>query len=151
MTWDESAGASLDSEALLAQYRELATQPGTPFAKPAATTAPAPAVAKTVEAVYEFPFLAHAPMEPQSCVAWLHDGMLETWAGHQFPTFDHQLAAKAAGLPLDKVKLHTLDLGRQLRPPRQRVERLHGGRGQRGRRDQGPRAGAPAVHAARTT
>ena len=51
----------------------------------------------TIEAVYEFPFLAHAPMEPQGCVAWLHDGQLETWAGHQFPTFDHMIAAKAAG------------------------------------------------------
>jgi isoquinoline 1-oxidoreductase beta subunit len=111
VTWDESAGAKLDSEALSAQYRELASQPGTPFAKPAATTTPAPAVGKTVEAVYEFPFLAHAPMEPQSCVAWLHDGVLETWAGHQFPTFDHMFAAKAAGLPLDKVKLHSLISG----------------------------------------
>ena len=111
VTWDESAGAQLDSEALLAHYRELATQPGTPFAKPAAAATPAPAAAKSIEAVYEFPFLAHAPMEPQSCVAWLHDGMLETWAGHQFPTFDHQFAAKAAGLPMDKVKLHSLISG----------------------------------------
>jgi len=109
VTWDESAGASLDSEALLAHYRELAASPGTPFAKPAA--APAAAAVRTVEAIYEFPFLAHAPMEPQGCVAWLHDGTLETWAGHQFPTFDHMLAAKAAGLPLDKVKLHSLVSG----------------------------------------
>ncbi len=111
VTWDESVGADLDSEALLARYRELAKQPGTTLAKPAASAEPAPAVAKTIEAVYEFPFLAHAPMEPQSCVAWLHDGMLETWAGHQFPTFDHQFAAKAAGLPMDKVKLHSLVSG----------------------------------------
>jgi isoquinoline 1-oxidoreductase subunit beta len=113
VTWDESAGAKLDSEALLTQYRELAAQPGTPFAKSAAADAgkPAPVATKSIEAVYEFPFLAHAPMEPQSCVAWLHDGMLETWAGHQFPTFDHQLAAKAAGLPLEKVKLHSLISG----------------------------------------
>ncbi len=111
VTWDESVGATLDSEALLAQYRELAAQPGTPFAKPATGAAPAPVATRTVEAVYEFPFLAHAPMEPQSCVAWLHDGRLETWAGHQFPTFDHMLAAKAAGLPLDKVTLHSLISG----------------------------------------
>ena len=108
VTWDESAGASLDSDALLARYRELATQPGTPFAKPSGPTA---APARTVTAIYEFPFLAHAPMEPQGCVAWLHDGTLETWAGHQFPTIDHMLAAQAAGLPLDKVKLHTLVSG----------------------------------------
>jgi isoquinoline 1-oxidoreductase beta subunit len=110
--WDESAGRALDSEALLAQYRSQAAQPGTVFAKPAAADAkPAAAPVKTIEAVYEFPFLAHAPMEPQNCVAWLHDGRLETWAGHQFPTFDHMLAAKAAGLPMDKVTLHTLVSG----------------------------------------
>ncbi|MEO5689633.1 MAG: xanthine dehydrogenase family protein molybdopterin-binding subunit [Burkholderiaceae bacterium] len=111
VTWDESVGATLDTDTLLAHYRDLATQPGTPFAKPAASTTPAPTAVKSIEAVYEFPFLAHAPMEPQSCVAWLHDGMLETWAGHQFPTFDHMLAAKAASLPLDKIKLHSLISG----------------------------------------
>jgi isoquinoline 1-oxidoreductase subunit beta len=111
VTWDESVGAQLDSDALLTQYRNLANQPGTPFAKPAASDKPVPPAAKTIEAVYEFPFLAHAPMEPQSCVAWLHDGMLETWAGHQFPTFDHQAAAKAANLPPEKVKLHSLISG----------------------------------------
>jgi isoquinoline 1-oxidoreductase beta subunit len=50
-------------------------------------------------------------MEPMNCVAWLHDGMLESRSGHQFPTFDHMFAAKAAGLPMDKVKLHTLVSG----------------------------------------
>ena len=108
--WDESASKDLDSEALLARYRAQAAQPGTPFAKPASTSA-APAAVKTIEAVYEFPFLAHATMEPMNCVAWLHDGMLETWSGHQFPTFDHIFAAKAAGLPMEKVKLHTLVSG----------------------------------------
>lgn len=106
--WDESSSKDLDSEALLARYRAQAAQPGTPFAKP---TAPSAAAVKTIEAVYEFPFLAHATMEPMNCVAWLHDGTLETWSGHQFPSFDHMLAAKAAGLPMDKVKLHTLVSG----------------------------------------
>jgi isoquinoline 1-oxidoreductase beta subunit len=107
--WDESASKGLDSEALLASYRTQAAQPGTPFTKPAVSAAPA--ATKTIEAVYEFPFLAHATMEPMNCVAWLHDGMLETWSGHQFPSLDHMLAAKAAGLSMDKVKLHTLVSG----------------------------------------
>ncbi|MEO8524766.1 MAG: xanthine dehydrogenase family protein molybdopterin-binding subunit [Caldimonas sp.] len=109
--WDESASVGLDSEALLAQYRAQAATAGTPFARPLATQPAPAAVVKSVEAVYEFPFLAHAPMEPMNCVAWLHDGMLETWGGHQFPTFDHKFAAEAAGLPMDKVKLHTLVSG----------------------------------------
>ncbi|HWZ70019.1 MAG TPA: xanthine dehydrogenase family protein molybdopterin-binding subunit [Casimicrobiaceae bacterium] len=108
--WDESSSKDLDSDALLARYRAQATQPGTPFTKPTTTSAP-PAAVKTIEAVYEFPFLAHATMEPMNCVAWLHDGTLETWSGHQFPSFDHMLAAKAAALPMDKVKLHTLVSG----------------------------------------
>jgi isoquinoline 1-oxidoreductase beta subunit len=107
--WDESASKDFDSEALLAQYRAQAAQPGTPFTKPPTTTATA--AVKTIEAVYEFPFLAHATMEPMNCVAWLHDDTLETWSGHQFPTFDHMFAAKAAGLPMDKVNLHTLVSG----------------------------------------
>src|SRR6185312_10810937 len=44
-------------------------------------------------------------------VAWLHDGQLETWSGHQFPTLDHKLGAEAAGLPMDKVKLNVLVSG----------------------------------------
>ncbi|MBW8833231.1 MAG: xanthine dehydrogenase family protein molybdopterin-binding subunit [Burkholderiales bacterium] len=107
VVWDEAESGKLDSDALLAQYKAQAATAGKPFARPA-KDAPKMAPAKTIEAVYEFPFLAHATMEPMNCVAWLHDGMLETWSGHQFPTFDHMFAAKAAGLPMEKVKLHTL-------------------------------------------
>src|SRR3984893_16569986 len=108
--WNESANKDLDSEALLARYRAQATQPGAPFTKPAAA-ATAPAAVKMVEAVYEFPFLAHATMEAMHCLARLHAGSLETRPGHQFPSFDHMFAARAAGLPMDKVKLHTLISG----------------------------------------
>jgi len=109
--WDESAGATLDSEALLAQYRAQAAQPGANFARPPQTPPEPTAALKTIEAVYEFPFLAHAPMEPMNCVAWLHDGVLETWSGHQFPTFDQKLGSAAAGLPPDKMTLNTLVSG----------------------------------------
>ena len=111
VVWDESESAKLDSDALLTQYKAQAATAGKPFARPAKDAPAMAPVAKTIEAVYEFPFLAHATMEPMNCVAWLHDGTLETWSGHQFPSFDHMFAAKAAGLPMDKVKLHTLVSG----------------------------------------
>jgi isoquinoline 1-oxidoreductase beta subunit len=50
-------------------------------------------------------------MEPMNCVVWLRDGGLETWSGHQAQTIDHGLAAQAAGVPLDRVKLNTLVSG----------------------------------------
>ena len=112
LQWDEATSRSLDTDLLLAQYKRQAGEPGgAPFARPAATLPAPEAAVKTVEAVYEFPFLAHATMEPMNCVAWLHDGMLETWSGHQVVTLDHQAAAKLVDLPLDKVKCHTLISG----------------------------------------
>ena len=109
--WDESASASLNSEAVLAQYRSQARNPGTPFVRPADGQRTPDAAVKTIEATYEFPFLAHATMEPMNCVVWLHDGILETWSAHQFTSLDHTMAAKAANLPMDKVRLHTLISG----------------------------------------
>jgi isoquinoline 1-oxidoreductase beta subunit len=109
--WDLAQAETRSSADLTAAYTALAKTPGQ-SAKRVGEAAPALAgAAQTVEAIYEFPYLAHAPMEPLNCVAWLHDGMLETWAGHQFPTIDLANAAKAAGLPPDKVQLHTLVSG----------------------------------------
>jgi isoquinoline 1-oxidoreductase subunit beta len=109
--WDNSEAAQLSSEALFTQYRALAQKSGTPVTH-SEQSAPALAqAAKTIDAVYEFPFLAHAALEPMNCVVWLHDGQLETWAGHQSQTGDQRLAAEAAGLPLDKVTLHSLISG----------------------------------------
>jgi isoquinoline 1-oxidoreductase beta subunit len=109
--WDESASASVNSDAVLAQYRAQARNPGTSFARPADGQQIPDAAVKTIQATYEFPFLAHATMEPMNCVAWLHEGILETWSAHQFTSLDHTMAAKAANLPMDKVWLHTLVSG----------------------------------------
>jgi isoquinoline 1-oxidoreductase beta subunit len=109
--WDTSASQKLSSEKMLQDYRKLAAKPGNPATRSDQTGPQLAKAAKTVEAVYEFPFLAHATMEPMNCVAWLHDGQLETWSGHQVQTLDHMNAAKAAGLPMEKVKLNTLISG----------------------------------------
>ncbi|NKF20720.1 xanthine dehydrogenase family protein molybdopterin-binding subunit [Solimonas marina] len=112
LDWNLDAAGPASSAALYDHYRALAAKgDGAPVQiDPQHKTAMASA-ASTLEASYEFPYLAHAAMEPMNCVAWLHDGMLETWGAHQFPTFDHANAAKAAGLTPDKVKLHTLMSG----------------------------------------
>ncbi|NGY04986.1 xanthine dehydrogenase family protein molybdopterin-binding subunit [Solimonas terrae] len=112
LDWDLSEAGPKSTEAMFADYKALAAKGGGVTVQRADDhAAQMKKAAKTIEAVYEFPYLAHAAMEPMNCVAWLHDGVLETWGGHQFPTFDHMLAAKAADLPMDKVTLHTLISG----------------------------------------
>lgn len=109
--WDTSADAGLSSETILSDYKTLAKTPGASITKSEGTGAAIAGAAKTLEAVFEFPFLAHAPMEPLNCVASLHDGLVETWAAHQLQTIDHQNAAATAGLGMDKVRLNTLMAG----------------------------------------
>jgi isoquinoline 1-oxidoreductase beta subunit len=64
---------------------------------------------KTVEAFYQYGFVAHAQLEPQNTVAWFKDGAVELWAPMQRP--DPALVAAAAGLPVDKVKLNQMRVG----------------------------------------
>jgi isoquinoline 1-oxidoreductase beta subunit len=109
--WDTSQSQKVSSEKMFAEYRKLAAKPGSVAVRSDQTAPQLAKAAKTVEAVYEFPYLAHATMEPMNCVVWLHDGELETWSGHQLQTVDHMNAAKTAGLPMEKVKLNSLISG----------------------------------------
>ncbi|MBI1179722.1 MAG: molybdopterin-dependent oxidoreductase [Alphaproteobacteria bacterium] len=109
--WDESGAERRSSDDLVAEYRLLLDKPGAVAVRRGDPPGGLAAAVKTVDAVLEFPYLAHAAMEPMNCIAWLHDGTLETWSGHQAPTMDQLNMAAAAGLPVDKVVLHTLPSG----------------------------------------
>ena len=111
LQWDTAKDKGLSTTALSKKYLASSKQKGAVAAHSDQTKPMLAKAAKVIDVSYEVPFLAHAPMEPTNCIAWLHDGQLETWAGHQVQTLDHQLAAEAAGLPLDKVKLNTLISG----------------------------------------
>jgi isoquinoline 1-oxidoreductase subunit beta len=62
--------------------------------------------AKRVSARYDYPFIAHAPMEPQNCTARYQDGRLEIWAPSQDPQSGLQKLGKALGIALESVTLH---------------------------------------------
>lgn len=112
MDWDLSAAGPKSTEAMLEDYRKLAAgSGGAPVAQSDGFDAAMSGAARTLEATYEFPYLAHAAMEPMNCVAWLHDGGVETWSGHQFQSFDLPAAAGAAGVPVTKTKLNSLISG----------------------------------------
>jgi isoquinoline 1-oxidoreductase beta subunit len=74
-----------------------------------------------IRADYEFPFLAHATMEPQNCTAQFANGVMELWSPTQFPDWAHGAVAEHLKLDKDKVKVHVTPLmggafGRRINP-----------------------------------
>ena len=67
--------------------------------------------AKTLEAAFEFPFLAHAAMEPMNCVVKLGRDGCEVWNGEQFQTVDQANVAAAVGMKPEQVKINMLYAG----------------------------------------
>ena len=66
---------------------------------------------KPFEAVYNVPYLSHAPMEPMNATALYKDGTLEVWSGTQDGLGSRAYCAKLAGLPMEKVTFHLLQMG----------------------------------------
>jgi isoquinoline 1-oxidoreductase subunit beta len=110
ITWDEGPNANVTSATIWQQLRAASQKSG--------------AVAKTVgdadkglgsgarlDAAYELPFLAHAPMEPLNCTVHVKPDTCEVWAGTQVQTRAQAAAAQVTGLPLDKVTFHNHLLG----------------------------------------
>ena len=99
----------VSTEEQFTAFRALAAKPGA-VAKKADVSKLATAP-KKISAVYEFPYLAHAPMEPLNCVVDLKRDGCTIWAGSQFQTMDQAAAARTAGLKPEQVTLHTMMAG----------------------------------------
>ncbi len=111
VAWDDSQAEKRGSGEILAAYRRLADQPGLPARAEGDIAGALKSAAKTIAATYEFPYLAHAPMEPLDAVVKLDANGCEIWAGDQFQTVDQNNAARVAGLKPEQVKINTLFAG----------------------------------------
>ncbi len=111
--WDESQAETRGTDEILSEYRALANQAPAAMARNDGDVATALANAdKVLEASFEFPFLAHAAMEPLNAVARMNeDGTLEIWGGHQLPDLYQYLAAVTAEIDPQKVRLHIMKSG----------------------------------------
>lgn len=104
LQWNTAAVEKVDSEKQLAQYRELAKQPGArKFDADMSALDKAP---HHIEAEILFPYLAHAPMEPLNCTVRLAGDSAELWVGTQSAGLDAAAAAKALGLKPEQVKVN---------------------------------------------
>ncbi|MBP6902860.1 MAG: xanthine dehydrogenase family protein molybdopterin-binding subunit [Burkholderiaceae bacterium] len=104
LSWDTEGLEKVDSTRLLAQYRALAGQPGPRHFD--ADMAPLNGAQRSIEAEFQFPYLAHAPMEPLNCTVQLKDDGAELWMGSQMPGVDAMAAAGALGLKPAQVKVN---------------------------------------------
>lgn len=111
VVWDDSAATKLGSAEILAQYRELAQKPGLAARKDGDADKALAGAAKKLEATFEFPYLAHAAMEPLDCVVKLDKDSCEIWNGEQLQTPDQFAVAKLTGLKPEQVKLNMLYAG----------------------------------------
>ncbi|MGO9931004.1 MAG: molybdopterin cofactor-binding domain-containing protein [Steroidobacteraceae bacterium] len=109
--WDDSQAEKRSSTDLMREYRRLADQPAPSARKEGDAERALRDATQKVVASYEFPYLAHAPMEPLDAVVKLGPGSCEIWAGDQFQTVDQANAARIAGLDPQQVSIHTLYAG----------------------------------------
>ncbi|WP_137890238.1 xanthine dehydrogenase family protein molybdopterin-binding subunit [Ramlibacter sp. 2FC] len=109
--WDESQAFKLGSEQIFERFHELAKQPGVVAHQSGNADAAFARPAKVLRAAYDFPYLAHAAMEPMNCVVRLGKDECEIWNGEQLQTPDQMAVAALLGLKVEQVKINMLYAG----------------------------------------
>lgn len=106
--WDLSGVEAADSTELWTRYKQLGRTPGLVAAVRGDQSALDKVAAENrIVAEYEFPFLAHSPMEPLNTTVRFDGDRAEVWAGSQFQTVDQMAVAEVLGLKPEQVTFHT--------------------------------------------
>ena len=112
IVWNEGPGAAASDATIAEHLREGLTAAVTNGERSNGDALKAIAgAAKTVEAVYGTPFLAHACMEMMNCTARVSADSAEAWVATQNAEASLAALSAASGLPLDKCEVHKHDLG----------------------------------------
>lgn len=111
ISWDEGEHAQLASDAISTRFREMAARPGAVARNDGNVDQAMARAARTVQAVYELPFLAHATMEPMNATAHVRPDGCDVWAPTQNQGGCRRLAASITGLEAEKIAVHTTFLG----------------------------------------
>ncbi len=109
--YDEGKNANLSSAGIRELFVNLAQKPGAVARNDGDVTSALANGAKKLDAVYEVPYLSHAPMEPMNCTADVRPDSCEVWVSTQIQTAAMGAAAKITGLHPDKIQIHTMYLG----------------------------------------
>jgi isoquinoline 1-oxidoreductase beta subunit len=111
--WDESAASKDSWTELSKRAAELSKLPTgtTTLANIGSVDDALAGAARTVSAFYTYPFVSHAPLEPQNCTAWSHDGIVEFWSPTQTADRAIETVAGALGITREQVKIHQTRVG----------------------------------------
>ena len=108
VTWDEGPNKELNSAAI---YQSLKQAASGKAASLYSVGDVAKASGRRVEAAYQLPFMAHAPMEPGNTTAHFQGTKCELWSPTQVPQDVRDSVATAIGLDPDQVKVNVTLLG----------------------------------------
>ena len=109
--WDFTAAETRSSSDLKAFLQDLAKEPGLKVRDEGDAEGALASAHKTVETAYDFPFLAHAAIEPMNAVVQIKDGKVDIWTASQSPFADQMAASQVVGVPLENVSVHGLVAG----------------------------------------
>lgn len=109
--WDETNAETRGTTELMAEYKKMANGTGSSARNDGDANAALSAAKRTINLEFEFPYLAHAPMEPMDCVMKVDSDGCEIWAGSQFQTVDQGNVARVLGLTVPQVKINTMFAG----------------------------------------
>jgi len=112
VVWADHPTARQSSAGFAAKAAELSKQPPQRTIRTDGDFTSAMAnAAKKVEAAYFYPFISHAPLEPQNCTAHWKDGRLELWSTTQTPQAGRMLVARTFGIEESAITLHLVRAG----------------------------------------
>ena len=109
--WDEGKVAQWSSDGIWRAFAAAAARSGEVVRTVGDVDAGLKGAARTVEATYQAPYLAHACMEPMNCTAQVRGNRCEVWAPTQNPQGIERAAAKLTGLPVEAITVHVTYLG----------------------------------------
>ena len=109
--WDEGKVAQWSSDGIWRAFAAAAERSGEVVRTVGDVDAGFKGAARTIEATYQAPYLAHACMEPMNCTAQVRGDACEIWAPTQNPQGIERAAAKLTGLPVEAITVHVTYLG----------------------------------------
>ena len=109
--WDPGTHPGMDDASIEKSLMDALDKPGSEAVKKGDARKALSEASKKVKATYFLPFVAHATMEPMNCTAHVQKDRCDVWVPTQGQTVAQMVASQVAGLPQEKVNIHTTYLG----------------------------------------